>query len=144
MIGSFSSLAQGRRLVTAATAVAAAPYAIDAAFCNRVFACTGFRLRVAAARAAVLRLAAFVGFLLTRLRTEALAFFAERRADLLVVLRVAGFFVRLRLTDLFATVAPRVDCREHHSRRICHRLKASPGLRSICLPLTCVRLARSF
>jgi hypothetical protein len=61
-----------------------------------------FRLRVAAARAAVFRFAAFVCLRFADVRPADVDFFVVRRAGFRVVLRAFDFVARLRLGDFFA------------------------------------------
>ena len=92
----------------AATAVSAAPRAIEVAFSNVDFGRSGFLLRLAAARAAVFFFAAFVGLRFAAVRLTAFAFRAVcRRGVRAVLLRLLDLVVRLRVTfDFLATVAP--------------------------------------
>ncbi|HEX4912892.1 MAG TPA: hypothetical protein VFV51_02990, partial [Vicinamibacterales bacterium] len=118
MIGSFSSLDHGNRCVIAATAVAAAPRAIDAAICRRDFSCSGLRFRVAAARAETFFRAAFGCARFADLRFCVLAFFAffaVRLAGLLVVFRAFDFVARLRVGDFFAKDPPNFAQHDRHA-----------------------------
>src|SRR5687767_3008166 len=104
----------------AATAVSAAPRAIAPTDASVDFGCASFRLRLAAARAAVSFLAPFVGLPFAAERLAVFAFLlARRRGVRTVLLRLLDLVVRLRVTfDFLATVAPRVNCEPHHNRAL--------------------------